>query len=238
MFIEQLPSIMLSVVLILITICIYQAFFYLQIKSKAIWVNPLLLSIIVISTCVIYIDMPFEQYFEHTNILTYLVEPAVVALGFPLYQHIHTIKKQLSTLLLLLTLGVVIVIIVSVALTIWLISIPEIAVSLSLKSITTPIALSLSETLNGNSSITALAIILAGFLGGLIGPTWLNFINVKSPEAQGSAIGAASHAIGTATMSKISYQHAAYGSISLILSAVITAIVSPFLIPLMFTYLG
>lgn len=238
MYLDQLPSIGLSITFIIATICIYQAFYCLQIKTKALWVNPLLLSIIVISAGVIYIDMSFEQYFGHTQLLAYLIEPAVVALGYPLYQHIHTIKQQLSTLILLLTLGVFIVIIVSMALTIWLISIPEVAVSLSLKSITTPIALSLSETLGGNSSITALAIILAGFLGALIGPAWLNFINVKSPEAQGSAIGAASHAVGTATMSKISYQHSAYGSISLILSAVITAVVSPFLIPLMFTYLS
>jgi len=237
MHIDQLPSIGLSTALIVFTICIYQVFFYLQIKFKAFWANPLLLSIIVISAVVIHADMPFQQYFEHTKLLSYLIEPAVVALGFPLYQHIDMIKRQLSTLLILLTLGVLIVIIVSIGLTMWLITIPEISVSLSLKSITTPIALSLSETLNGNSSITALAIILAGFLGALLGPAWLNFINVKSPEAQGSAIGAASHAVGTATMSKISYQHSAYGSISLILSAIITAVVSPVLIPFMLTYL-
>lgn len=238
MLIDQLPSVVLSTILIVSTIGIYQAFTRIQIKSKAIWLNPLLLSIFVIAIFILYIDMPFQQYFESTQLLTHLIEPAVVALGFPLYQQLHTIKRQWKVILLLLTLGVFIIIPVSMLLTMSLIAIPEIAVSLSLKSVTTPIGISLTEALNGNSAITAFAIILAGFFGALLGPSWLNFINVKSAEAQGLAIGAASHALGTATISKISYEHSAYGSLALILSAVITAIVSPFLIPFMFFYLS
>lgn len=238
MLIDQLPSAALSSILIVSTIGIYQAFTRIQVKSKVIWLNPLLLSIFVIALFILYIDMPFQQYFESTQLLTNLIEPAVVALGFPLYQQLHTIKRQWKVILLLLTLGVFIVIPISMLLTMSLIALPEIAVSLSLKSVTTPIGISLTEALNGNSAITAFAIILAGFFGALLGPSWLNFINVKSAEAQGLAIGAASHALGTATISKISYEHSAYGSLALILSAVITAIVSPFLIPFMFFYLS
>lgn len=232
--IEHTFSILLCIALIASTICIYQISILVQSKLKAIWLNPLLLSILVIAVFILYIDMPFYEYFESTKLLTNLIEPAVVALGFPLYQHLHTIKSQWKIIIVLLTLGVFIVISLSMILTVFLIAIPEIAVSLSLKSVSTPIGISLTEALNGNSAITAFAIILAGFFGALLGPRWLNFINVKSPKAQGLAIGAASHALGTATISKISYEHSAYGSLALILSAVITAIVSPFLIPFMF----
>lgn len=238
MFINHIPSIALSITLIVFTIGIYQISSRLQYKLKAIWLNPLLLSILVIALFILYIGMPFKEYFESTKLLTSLIEPAVVALGFPLYQHLNTIKHQWKIVLLLLTLGVFIVISLSMFLTISLIAIPEIAVSLSLKSVSTPIGISLTEALNGNSAITAFAIILAGIFGALLGPRWLNFINVKSAKAQGLAIGAASHALGTATISKISYEHSAYGSLALILSAVITAIFSPFLIPFMFYCLG
>lgn len=238
MFINHIPSIALSITFIVFTIGIYQASSRLQYKLKAIWLNPLLLSILVIALFILYIDMPFKEYFESTKLLTNLIEPAVVALGFPLYQHLNTIKHQWKIVLLLLTLGVFIVISLSMFLTISLIAIPEIAVSLSLKSVSTPIGISLTEALNGNSAITAFAIILAGIFGALLGPRWLNFINVKSAKAQGLAIGAASHALGTATISKISYEHSAYGSLALILSAVITAVFSPFLIPFIFYYLG
>lgn len=232
--IDSVTSFFLSLMLIVATIGVFQFFSRIQVKLQALWFNPLLLSILVIALFILGVDISFKTYFSSTQLLTDLIEPAVVALGFPLYQHLNTIKKQWKVIVLLLTLGVFIVISVSMLLTIILITIPDIAVSLSLKSITTPIGISLTEALNGNTSITAFAIILAGVFGALLGPAWLNFIKVKSPEAQGLAIGAASHALGTATISKISYQHSAYGSLALILSAVITAIMSPFLIPFIF----
>ncbi len=219
-----------TALLILATIAVYQLFVYWQNKTQFIWLNPMLLSIAAIIPLLLYFDMPFTQYYQHTQLLNDLLEPAVVALGFPLYQHLSSIKHQWQVLGLLLALGVVLVIVISFYLTMIFIAIPEIAVSLSLKSITTPIGIALTQQLNGDSSITAFAIILAGLFGALLGPSWLSFIKVKSAKAQGLAIGAASHALGTATISKISYEHGAYASLALIVCAVITALISPLLI--------
>ncbi len=234
MLITEYHPIALSIFLVTLTIVVFQFFAKIQRKINAVWFNPMLFSILVISVFILYIDMPFKQYFESTKALNIFLEAAVVALGYPLYQHLHSIKHQWKIITLILTLGVLIVITISLILTMVLIGLPEIAVSLSLKSVTTPIGISLTEVLNGNNSITAFAIIISGLSGALLGPAWLNFINIKSPKAQGLAIGAASHALGTATISKLSYQHAAYASLALIISAVITAIVSPILIPFLF----
>ena len=225
-----------SLFLILATIAVYQSFAYLQNKSRLIWLNPMLLSIAFIIPLLLYFKLPFELYYHSTKFINNLLEPAVVALGFPLYQQLNSIKNQWKILGLILALGVILVIILSFTLTMIFIAIPKIAVSLSLKSITTPIAIALSQQLNGDSSITAFAIILAGLFGALLGPRWLNLINVKSPKAQGLAIGAASHALGTATINKISYEHGAYGSLALIVSAVITALISPLLINTLFLW--
>ena len=222
----------------LTTVMIYQAFFWLQKHFKLVWLNPMLLSIMVLIPILISLNVPFEQYFSATKPLNQLLEPAVVALGFPLYQHLKTMKYQWQAILVLLILSSIIVIVVSATLTIAMLALPELAVSLSLKSVTTPIGIALTEELGGNSSITAFAIILAGLFGALLGPRWLNYIKVSSPKAQGLAIGAASHALGTATISKISYEHAAYGSLSLILSAVITALVSHLIIPILLNLLN
>ena len=231
MLITEYYPIVLSIVFVSLTIIVFQFFVKIQKKLNAMWLNPLLFSIMIISVLIIYIDMPFQQYFESTKSLNIFLEAVVVALGYPLYQHLHSIKHQWKIITLLLTLGVLIVITISLILTMVIIGLPEIAISLSLKSVTTPIGISLTEALNGNNAITAFAIIISGFSGALLGPAWLNLINIKSPKAQGLAIGAASHALGTATISKLSYQHSAYGSLALMISAVITAIISPLLIP-------
>lgn len=221
---------LINIGLIIVTLVSYQIAAYFQQRLQLIWLNPMLLSISIIIPFLLFNNISFEHYYQATQPLHMLLEPAVVALGFPLYQHLSSIKKQWKVILSLLSLGVVIVITLSLLLTMFFIALPEIAVSLSLKSITTPIAIALTEQLNGNNSITAFAIILAGLLGALLGPSWLTLINVRSAKAQGLAIGAASHVIGTASISKISYEHGAYSSLALIVSAVITALFSPVLI--------
>lgn len=219
-----------SFAVVVATIALFQLIAVVQRKLNAIWLQPMLISILVIIAYLLWQDISFESYFQHSWLLNALLEPAVVALGFPLYQHLETITKQWKSIVLVLLLGAFIAISSSFMVTMLLVGDYTIAVALSLKSVTTPIAIAIAGQLDGNTAITAFAIILAGFFGALVGPPWLKYIQVTSPKAQGLAIGAASHAIGTATVSNISYEHAAYSSLALIVSAVITAIISPFMI--------
>ncbi|KXJ56447.1 MAG: LrgB-like family protein [Colwellia sp. Phe_37] len=219
-----------SIIAVVATIVLFQFIAVFQRKLNAIWLQPMLFSILAIIAILLWQDISFDNYFSNAWLLNALLEPAVVALGFPLYQHLETITQQWKSIILVLSIGALIAIVSSFIITMLIIGDYTIAVALSLKSITTPIAIAIAGQLDGNTAITAFAIILAGFFGALIGPRWLTYINVRSAKAQGLAIGAASHAIGTATVSNISYEHAAYSSLALIVSAVITAITSPFII--------
>lgn len=219
-----------SIIAVVTTIVLFQFIAVFQRKLNAIWLQPMLFSILAIIAILLWQDISFDNYFSNAWLLNALLEPAVVALGFPLYQHLETITQQWKSIILVLSIGALIAIVSSFIITMLIIGDYTIAVALSLKSITTPIAIAIAGQLDGNTAITAFTIILAGFFGALIGPRWLTYINVRSAKAQGLAIGAASHAIGTATVSNISYEHAAYSSLALIVSAVITAITSPFII--------
>ncbi len=214
----------------LLTIGTYHGFALLQVKTQKLWLNPMLLTILLLIGCLLVLKIDYPLYQESTQALSWLLEPAVVALGYPLYQQFASIRRQWKKITLVLSVGAIFVISISYLSTLLLVQMPAIAVSLSLKSITTPIGIALTEQLNGNSAITAFAIILAGLFGAIWGIKWLNFIGVNSPAAQGLAIGSASHALGTATISQISFQHAAYSSLALILSATITAVIAPSLI--------
>ena len=218
---------------VIATIIFYQIFAKLQGKLNSIWIQPMLITIISTIAFLTWQNISFEHYFTSSWTLNALLEPAVVALGFPLYQHLETVKNEWRSLILTLFIGTLIAVVSSFIITMLFIGDYAIAVALSLKSVTTPIAIAIAEQLKGNIAITAFAIILAGFFGAMVGPRWLQFINVTSPKAQGLAIGAASHAIGTATISNISYKHAAFSSFALIVSAVITAIICPFIITLL-----
>jgi predicted murein hydrolase (TIGR00659 family) len=223
----------LTIFTLLFTLFIYQFCVFVQRKSGLLLLNPMLLSIVIIIPVLICQDFSFEQYLSGGRFFNYLLEPAVVALGYPLYEQLTNIRHQWQPLLAITALGAVIAMTTSLVLALLIGASAPLAISMALKSITTPIAVELTVDLGGLVPITALAIIFAGIIGAVIGMRWLTFIGVYTPKAQGLAIGAASHALGTATVSKLSFEHGAYSSLSLILSALTTALISPWLIPLL-----
>ncbi len=227
--------VMASIVITLITVITYQVAAALQQRWQSIWLNPMLVTISILVPVLLFVEMNYQEYTRATQLLNYLLEPAIVALGFPLYQQLRQIRFHWREITAILSFGIIIVIAVSLIMAMILIKAPEIAVALSLKSVTTPIGITLTDQLSGDSSITAFAIMVAGLFGGLLGPAWLKVIGVKSPKAQGLAIGSASHVIGTAIMVRVSAEHGAYSSVALILSALLTALISPWLIPLLQT---
>ncbi len=224
--------ILASILITLITVITYQLAAALQQKWQSIWLNPMLITISVLVPLLLLVEVNYQEYTKSTQLLNLLLEPAIVALGFPLYQQLRQIRFHWREMTAILTLGIILVISVSYVLAMLLIKAPEIAVALSLKSVTTPIGVTLTEQLFGDSSITAFAILIAGLFGALLGPKWLSFIGVNSPIAQGLAIGSASHVIGTAVLVRKSATHGAYSSVALIFSALLTALISPWLIPL------
>jgi len=226
-----------SILYSLLTIILFQSFIWLQKRTNKIWLNPMLLTILSLIVLLLFFNISYRTFEEGTTILSQLIEPAVVMLGYPLYQHIHTMRSQWKQIIIVLLIAAFLAITVSYTVTEYIIKQTAVSVSISLKSITTAIGIALTEQLNGNSSITAFAIILAGLFGATFGIKWLTFIKVTSPIAQGLAVGTASHALGTATVSQLSYQHTAYSSLALIVSATVTAIIAPFLIPLIQLFL-
>lgn len=220
------------------TLLIYQGFAYLQRATKQIWLNPMLLTMFVVIPLLLANNIAFEHYYQYSKIYSFLLEPAIVALGFPLYQQIQTIRAQFNKVMLVLVSSISLMLAVNVVMAVYIFNQHDIAVSLALKSITTPIALALTEQMRGIAAITAVAIIIAGLVGAIWGIRILNFLGIKSKRAQGLAIGCASHALGTSNISQISYQHGAFSSLALILSAIITAIFSPIIIPMILSLMA
>ena len=225
-----------AIALSLLTLVLYQSAAWLQQKWQYIWLNPMLLAIIFIIPFLLYNQIDYQYYRDSTQFIHALLEPAIVALGLPLFQQIKTIKRHWKPLVLLLALGVIIVITLSFVLTMLLIHQVDIAIALSLKSVTTPIGIELTEQLSGDSSITPFAIMIAGFSGALLGPSWLRAINVHSKLAIGLSVGAASHVIGSIYLTRQDPETGAYSSVALILSAVLTAFIIPILIPVLMPF--
>ena len=102
-------------------------------------------------------------------------------------------------------------------------------VSLLPKSVTTPIAVSISESHGGLVPITVVAVIITGILGSILAPWLIRTFRVKDSVAAGLAIGACSHAMGTSKAVELGETEGAMSGLAIGICGIVTVIFSLFL---------
>ena len=110
----------------------------------------------------------------------------------------------------------------------------ELARSLVPKSVTTPIALEVSNMVQGAQPLTVMAVMITGFFGNIFGLMLLRWSQVKSPMGKGIALGTASHALGIMAAFNLSEKYAVYASLGMIFNGIFTAILAPLVVGLLF----
>ncbi len=112
--------------------------------------NPLLVSMAVIIPLLLLTGIPYERYFQGSKILNDLLQPAVVALAYPLYEQLHQIRARWKSIITVCFIGSMTAMISGGAIALWMGATPEIAASIMPKSVTTPIAMAVAESLGGS----------------------------------------------------------------------------------------
>lgn len=90
------------------------------------------------------------------------------------------------------------------------------------KSVTTPIAIAVSEQLGGITSITVAAVIITGILGAIFAPLMSKIFRVNNRIAKGVAIGTCSHAVGTTKALEMGELEGAMSGVSIAVSGLLT----------------
>ncbi|BDD09228.1 membrane protein [Fulvitalea axinellae] len=195
--------------------------------------NPVLLSIAGIIAILLSLDISYPEYNEGGSIISFFLGTAVVALAVPLYTQMKEIKKQSKMIFTAVfsACGVAVISVLFIAAVMG--ATEQVLISLAPKAVTTPIAMSISEKIGGLASLTAVFVMIAGLTGSIFGLPFLKLIRVKSPKAMGMAMGAASHGLGTATVSELGKEYGAYGGLALGLCGVVTALITPFIVELL-----
>jgi putative effector of murein hydrolase len=155
-------------------------------------------------------------------------------LALPLYQQVIHIKHKIKPILICCSLSVVISILTSMVICRSLGIEEQITRSIATRSITTPLAMSVSESLGGIPSIAAAVVVIVGIFGAIIGFPLLKLFGVTDPQAQGLAIGACSHAVGTSAANERGVTEGAFSSLALVVCGILTALIAP----LMFAIYG
>jgi putative effector of murein hydrolase len=213
---------------------VYFAALKLYQVTKPLWfiqpvLHPLIVSTAIIITLQLVMHTSVEQYQQHTMLLSALLGPATVALAVPLYKQLSLLMKMSWRVLVPICVAGVLAPLLS-WLCLYLLNTPlNLQMTILVKSITTPLAMDAAGAIGGIPSLAAVFVISTGIVGAICGPAVFSLIGVHNQAAQGTALGAVSHAIGTARAISISEQCTAFATLALCVNGIATALILPIL---------
>lgn len=211
---------------ITISIVAYSIGVWINKKTKLAILNPLLISYLIIIPALIILEIPLEWYERGGDIINMFLSPATAVLAITIYRQREILRKHILSVLGGTIAGSITSLAV-VYLMCRMFTLPdEITASMLPKSITTPMAIAVSESIGGIEAVTVLAVIITGISGNILSPILIRIFKVKNEIAQGMAIGASSHAVGTSKAIELGEVQGALSSIALVMSGIVTVILS------------
>ena len=197
-------------------------------KTKFALLHPVLVTIAIIIAMLLIFNIDYLTYQKGSHLIDFMLGPSVVALGYSLYTQIANIKEHAVSILTALFVGSITGIGSVLILAKMLGTSKILAVTLAPKSVTTPIAMAISERFGGIPSLTAVVVIAIGIVGGIAGPWILRVLRVDSKIAIGLALGASAHGLGTARAMELGAIEGAIGGLAIGIMGLMTALIAPF----------
>ncbi|WP_373091578.1 LrgB family protein [Zhongshania sp.] len=214
---------------ITLTLLAYQGAMFLYLGSgRAAILHPTISGASFIALALILLGKDYHAYYHNIDWLTFLLGPATVALAVPLYRQLHLLRNMAGPLLITVTVGAIFAS-ASALILAWLFGANQSTLlSLTTKSITTPIAIAVTQDIGGITTIAVASVILTGVVG-ITTITWLfTKLDIQDDRLWGFCLGLAAHAIGTSRAFERSPVAGAFSSLALCLTGAFTAVFVPF----------
>lgn len=194
--------------------------------------NPVLVTIILLATGITLIGEDYQRYFEGAQFVHFLLGPATVAFAVPMAAMWPRMKRIRLALAAGLLGGALAGSLSAVAVAWALGASRDTVLALIPKSLTTPIAMGITEQIGGSPSLTAVFCILTGIVGAVAGPTLLTRFRVHRAAVRGFALGTAAHGIGTARAFQETPEAGAFAGLALGIHGLVGAVLIPLLVGL------
>lgn len=199
--------------------------------------NPLLFSISIIIFTLTVLDVPYGEYYDDNKLLSYFLEPAIIAMASPIYTQLPNIKKNMKLILGACIFGSIFSMISGGFIALYLGADSLLIASVLTKSVTVPIAMASTSQLGGDVSVTAVLVLFAGLAGAIIAYPVYTLMRINNKIIRGLTIGASSHALGTAQAIANNPDDAAYSSLALVLCGIFTSILAPLIYPIILWFI-
>ncbi|WP_277587269.1 LrgB family protein [Psychrobacillus antarcticus] len=218
---------MIALFMIIGTIVLFYAMTFIYKRFTYPLLIPIFSTTVLLVIILVLSRIPYDTYMSGGKWINELLGPAVVSMAYPLYMHREKIFKY-KTPIILSVLTALFSGLISITIFSKLLSFDDhILLSLLPKSITSPVAIPISEAIGGIPTLTAVFVIFAGLVGAIFGPVIFKVFHIDQAISRGLSVGSASHGIGVSKLAEYGEETLTMGSVSMTLSAIFGSFVCP-----------
>ncbi|WP_235930177.1 LrgB family protein [Craterilacuibacter sinensis] len=192
--------------------------------------NTVLVGSLIVITLLLLSGISYERYMEGGRFILLLLGPATVALAVPLYHNLPKLRRAAGPLAIALCLGALAGILTALYLGQGLDLPHNVVLSLLPRSVTTPIAMGVSEAIGGIPALSATFVIVSGILGAVLVKPLFTWLGWRDDMVLGFATGLAAHGIGTARVFQLSETAGAFAGLAMGLNGLLTAVLVPLVV--------
>jgi putative effector of murein hydrolase len=187
--------------------------------------NPVFIAILLVAGFLDITGTPYQVYYESTQLLTFLLGPATIALAIPLIKNIQHVKGRLAGIFLALTAGSLVSALSGIGLVLVCGGSRAVAFSMAPKAVTTPIAINIAQTAGGIPSLCAALAISGGILVAISIKWILSWTGITDVRTFGFAAGTAGSGIGAAHALSLSELGGAFGALAVGFNGLVTPLI-------------
>jgi putative effector of murein hydrolase len=189
--------------------------------------HPSVTGAIAVAAVLFLFGLDYRHYASGVEVLGLLLGTATVALAIPLYYQLPLMRSLALPLAITVLFGAAFAALSAIGLAALAGGERLTLVSILPKSITTPIALAISEELGGIVELTAGALMMTALIGITLGPLCFRLLRIEDPRVQGFTLGIAAHAMGTGKALETSAVAGGFAGLSLCLTGLISTLLLP-----------
>jgi len=221
-----------TLLLLALTLISYELFELLfRYSGRRLILNPLIWSVASIIAILALLHIPYATYFAANKAIHLMLGPVTVALAVPFYEQREKVRQMFLPLTFSAIIGSLTGIISATGLMVALHQSHILVLSLAAKSVTTPIAMAITEHIGGIPALTASIVVVTGIFGAAIIPFLYRYLpgpfKVTSKAASGFGLGMAAHGVGTAKAFEENNEMGTFAGIAIGLNGLVTALFVP-----------
>ncbi|WP_317932514.1 LrgB family protein [Halioxenophilus sp. WMMB6] len=197
-------------------------------SGNKVWLHPVLVGSLIIAGAISLMPINYADYLRNNSVVMFFLGPLIVALAVPLKAELAALRGLVLPAMVVIVFGAIVAPAVALGCA-WLAGADQqVLVSLMPKSVTSPIAIGVAQSIGGLVVLATAVTVFTGIIGGLMAPTIFRLVGLTDDRLQGLVLGINCHGLGTARGFEISVRCGALAGLGMGLTGCLSAFLLPY----------